>query len=453
MSPKKQKNKHNGISLRNIQVMLMVATILFSGAMFFSTFRLSASFRDLTAASEQQVQQRKAARELMDASDYLTEKVQRFAVTGKELFLEDYMQEALVAKRRHEALAIMRKTGGNATALEDLQAAMAASNELMQREYYAMRLVIEAKGLKDYPDELKKVVLSAADKQLTAEAKQQRAMKMVFDDNYYVQKNRVRQNMQASLDALEKAINTTNEKALSVMKERLVFTRIAVATSAAGVFFLVWLASHLGIHPILNAVERIKHDKMLPEAGTSEFRFLVRAYNRMYDNYKKSIERLNFKASHDELTGVYNRAGYDSLVESIDLSTTYMLLFDLDNFKSINDTYGHETGDAVLVKFVQALRHQFRPDDFICRIGGDEFVVFMQHASEKQEALIAAKIESINKELAVTDDGLPTASISVGIVHGSEDEKVEELFEKTDAAMYRAKQSGKSAYTFYRDKK
>ena len=125
-----------------------------------------------------------------------------------------------------------------------------------------------------------------------------------------------------------------------------------------------------------------------------------------------------------------------------------MLLFDVDNFKSINDTYGHEVGDKVLVKLVQVMKKNFRSDDYICRIGGDEFVVFMVHATEQQKNLIASKIEKINQEMTDPKDGLPPASISVGITYGAEAEDAEVLFEKADAAMYHSKQSGKSTYTF-----
>ena len=126
-----------------------------------------------------------------------------------------------------------------------------------------------------------------------------------------------------------------------------------------------------------------------------------------------------------------------------------MLLFDVDNFKSINDTYGHETGDKVLIKLVEVLKSNFRSDDYICRIGGDEFIVFMVHSSQMQEAQIAAKIERINHALDETADGLTPASISVGITHGTDVADVTELFEKTDAAMYQAKQNGKRTYRFH----
>ena len=168
----------------------------------------------------------------------------------------------------------------------------------------------------------------------------------------------------------------------------------------------------------------------------------------MYDVYKRSLERLNFKASHDELTGAYNRAGYELLLSSIDLSSTYMMLFDVDDFKGVNDNHGHEMGDKTLIRLVQILETNFRSDDYICRIGGDEFVVFMVHSTGEQRSLIASKIEQINKELGTTAYGTVPVSVSVGIVHGTEAKDAEDLFEKTDAALYRAKRSGKHTYRF-----
>ena len=165
--------------------------------------------------------------------------------------------------------------------------------------------------------------------------------------------------------------------------------------------------------------------------------------------YKKSIEHLNFKASHDELTGAYNRAGFDLLLSGLDMSSTYVLSIDVDNFKTVNDTYGHDTGDKVLQKVVQILKGSFRSDDYVCRTGGDEFVVFMVHTNALQRKLIKAKMEQISRELANTDDGLPPVSVSVGIVHGSQATDSETLLKKGDAAMYESKQQGKNTFTFY----
>lgn len=421
--------------------------------MLYSTAYLSVSFKDLTESSENTIALRKASLDLMDASDYLTERVQRFTITADKQLMYEYFNEATQAKRREKALDTLSAGTDNAAAIEKLQSAMESSVQLMSREYYAFRLVIEAKGYTEYPEPLKDVELSERDKALSAEEKMSRAADIVFDNDYYSHKHRIRESMQASLDELEKLVEETDNAALSAMRSRLIFVRIMILIGTVSLFFLVWLASHLGINPIISAVERIKNNTKLPEAGTREFRYLVHAYNQMYEMYKNSIERLDFKATHDELTGVFNRAGYDSLLASIDIKSTYMLLFDIDNFKDINDNYGHETGDRILKKFVKVLRSNFRPDDFICRIGGDEFVVLMLHTDGRQQQLLASKIDGINKQLAETEDGLPGASISVGIVHGNEYDETDELYRKTDEAMYRSKQKGKSTYTFYSDER
>ena len=123
-------------------------------------------------------------------------------------------------------------------------------------------------------------------------------------------------------------------------------------------------------------------------------------------------------------------------------------MFDIDHFKNFNDTYGHEIGDEALKKLVRVLNGIFRDDDHICRIGGDEFVVFMVHSGGIKKNLITTKLEQINKELDKSEDGLPPISISVGIVNGRDVKDKEDLFEKTDAAMYKSKKSGKHTYTF-----
>ncbi len=445
---KTDKQKPEGVSLRTIQICLITGAVLFSALMLFFTFFLSSNFKTLTERSEHHVELRKAALELMDASDYLTENVQRFTVVGDTRFLNAYFDEALNMQRRENAVAKLSQDKDCKKALEKLQQALDNSVKLMDREYYAMRLVVEARGYTEYPDVLNKVTLKDYDAALSPQQKMYRATQMVLDNDYYMQKNMIRNDMKASLNELEKLANSFDTSAMQTLQRELTIVRVIIVIQAVGVIFLVWLTSHLGIHPILDAVEHIKNNKRIHESGTSEFRYLVRAYNRMYDVYKKSMERLNFKASHDELTGVYNRAGYDSILDSIDLTNAYMILIDIDDFKSVNDTYGHDVGDKVLIKTANALKNNFRTDDYICRIGGDEFVVFMVHAAKEEQASIAAKAQAINAALADTADGLPAASISVGIVHGSESDDAETLFEKADDAMYRAKHSGKNTYSF-----
>ena len=442
------KKEHKGISLRTVYIWLIISAVLLGALMFASTFFLSAKFQDVTTLSEQHIKLRKDALELMDASDYLTENVQRFTVEGDMHFLNEYFKEAFEMQHRENAIEKMSSETDSTIAIQKLQDALDGSNALMSREYYAMRLVIEAKGYTEYPEELQSVKLSTKDKALSAQDKMRLATEMVLDNEYYAQKNQIRKNMRWSLDEIEKEVNESDTAALDSLRKELLLVRSVIVLQAIGVIFLVWLTSHLGIHPILRAVEKIKKNSRLQESGAREFRYLVRSYNKMYDMYQRSLERLNFKASHDELTGVLNRAGYESVLEAVELDSTCLFLLDIDNFKGINDTYGHEIGDKALIKAAQVLKKNFRPDDYICRIGGDEFVVFMCHTPTVEKDMLAAKMDAINAELGIGEEDLPPISMSIGIVHGSDVSGTEDVLVKVDEAMYRAKQKGKHTYSF-----
>lgn len=152
---------------------------------------------------------------------------------------------------------------------------------------------------------------------------------------------------------------------------------------------------------------------------------------------------------HDELTGLYNRFGYDVLLSKMDISTVHLLMIDADDFKSVNDNYGHEIGDKILVKIAKVLKKNFRADDCICRIGGDEFTVVMVHTNYSHRALIKSKLGKVNRELMDTEDGLPPISVSVGIAHGSEATDDIDLLKRADYAMYQLKRNGKRGYRFY----
>ena len=441
-------DNHKGISLRTINISLIIGAVLVSALMFVSTFRLSSSFRRVTETSEQQIELRKAARELMDASDYLTEKVQRFTVTADMRFVQEYFDEAFIAHHREEAISRMSTGTASEEALKVLKDAMKESLALMNTEYYAMKLVIEAKGYTDYPELLQSIELSDSDKALSPQEKMRLATEMVLNDEYYNHKYLIRENMTISLDELEKMAYDKDEDAMAALSNELKLVRVVIILQTFGIVILVWLTTKLGIHPVLNAVDRIKEDSPIPEGGAVEFRYLAKAYNKMYEVYRKSLESLSFRASHDELSGLYNRAGYDLLLSSIDIESTYMLLFDVDNFKTINDTYGHGAGDEAIRNVARVLKENFRSDDYVCRIGGDEFVVLMVHAPKSAKNLISTKIKHINDELGNSRDNLPSYSVSVGIAHGSDSTDAINLFAKCDTALYESKARGKHTYTF-----
>ena len=126
-------------------------------------------------------------------------------------------------------------------------------------------------------------------------------------------------------------------------------------------------------------------------------------------------------------------------------------MIDLDNFKQINDGYGHQVGDSILQKVANLLSENFRSTDFPARIGGDEFAVIVTDFSENMKSVILNKIEMINMVLKNPDDGLPKISLSVGAAF-SENGFSDELYKNADIALYEVKEKGRCGCRFYEKK-
>lgn len=175
------------------------------------------------------------------------------------------------------------------------------------------------------------------------------------------------------------------------------------------------------------------------------------------DQRKKEIIRAQKAAALDPLTGLLNRRECEARVERYmqqGHNPAAMLLIDVDNFKQINDTYGHLFGDRVLRETAGSLRAIFRHEDIAARIGGDEFVVFMTNLQRNN--VIDSKVNAIRNIFDHYTNGETTCSIgcSIGVSfypeHGTD---FMSLFAKADAAMYQAKKNGKGQYSIYGERR
>ena len=123
-------------------------------------------------------------------------------------------------------------------------------------------------------------------------------------------------------------------------------------------------------------------------------------------------------------------------------NTSALVLFDLDKFKPVNDTYGHKMGDRVLERAAKAIQNSFRAQDYVCRIGGDEFAVIMTHVETDCGPLIIDKVRKINEDLSQMKDDVPGVTISCGVAYGALIPNFDRLFHEADAALYRVKRNG-----------
>ena len=444
-----KKTKEQGVSLRKAFLVMLFVSIILTAALLYTAFQTIKTYHNLSDATDTYIELQDAADSLMKASDYLTDEAQCYTVLGDRVHMENYFTEAEVTRRRDIAIETMEARLPDSDALQSLKNAMKESVALMDREYYAMMLMLLAQGDDDIPEAMKDVVISPEDLALAPEEKEQLARELMHDDGYYDQKNMIRANLSQCIEELKASTYGTQSSMEKKMHGDLVWMTVLIIVQSLAIVLLLWVTTSLGINPLLKAVEHIKRDQKLPITGANEFRYLAGTYNTMYTVYKKSIDNLSFKASHDELTGVYNRSGYDLIRDSVDLSTTAFLLFDADRFKRINDDYGHEVGDEILKKIGNILSDNFRSDDYVCRIGGDEFMVLMIHVAENVRHLIENKVMQINKELTETEDGLPPITVSVGVAINRDAADPQELFHDADVALYYVKEHGRNGCCFY----
>ena len=186
----------------------------------------------------------------------------------------------------------------------------------------------------------------------------------------------------------------------------------------------------------------------------------VLGVSRNITEQKAHETQLELMANYDSLTGLANRSFLHSqLQRSIDKArrnktTTALLMFDLDRFKDVNDSFGHSAGDEILILVAKRFSERLREEDMISRLGGDEFAVIMEHILRPEDAARVSEdiIETLTTPFELSNGLQIHIGVSVGIVLFPDNGKnVEELMQHADAALYRAKNDGRGTYRYYTD--
>ena len=181
-------------------------------------------------------------------------------------------------------------------------------------------------------------------------------------------------------------------------------------------------------------------------------RFFVAIFTDVTD-LKSSENQLKYLAFTDALTGVGNRNYLNRVVENFtDSDETCAIIFiDLDEFKLINDTHGHEIGDEILRGCASRFKANIREDDNVIRFGGDEFVVVTSTTEEDELIMMTERISSSFKKSFKTSSGAFQITASIGVATATESMTATELLKNADIAMYSAKQYGKNNIVLFDD--
>ncbi|MFM8330693.1 MAG: biofilm regulation diguanylate cyclase SiaD [Candidatus Methylumidiphilus sp.] len=178
---------------------------------------------------------------------------------------------------------------------------------------------------------------------------------------------------------------------------------------------------------------------------------------RISDRYQHMLRELNTElkeaSTHDYLTGLANRRlAMERLKEEDErlarVGGSYCVaLIDADNFKQVNDVYGHDVGDAVLVELAKALRHSLRKDDVCSRWGGEEFLLLLSGAGEASAVAVAERILDAVRQLEVpAGDARLRISVSIGIAQHRPGDGYAQIIQRADAALLDAKRAGRDCH-------
>ncbi|MGH8990893.1 MAG: GGDEF domain-containing protein [Acidimicrobiia bacterium] len=228
---------------------------------------------------------------------------------------------------------------------------------------------------------------------------------------------------------------------------------VPVATAGTGVSRLPYLAIAVGYGLLLAVGSQqagFELGGLILGAGALTALVVSRQIAVTAENVRLLVE-LQRLATTDVLTGVKNRGAFLAAADQlfgrgrVTGRPVAALMIDVDHFKTINDTHGHATGDAVLSAVAEACRAQLRGSDLIGRYGGDELVVFLPDTSLEDGLRVAERMaERLAAAPMVTESGVARVTLSIGVAEGGDAADVAELLAQADRGLYQAKRAGRA---------
>lgn len=392
------------IRIQRVSTWSIIVTIVL--AVIFAAVSVSSEkeFQVLRQTTDEYILCQNSAKELQDGSDYLTEQVRMYAMTGKT-------------------------------------------------EYYSMRLVAESYGKSEesLPEEIRDVQLSTEDKALSAQDKRTKAQDIVCDTAYQSVRNEITDNVTECMNSLIRLTRNRQGRASTIFSDMYLKLEISIVVLVAMMLVICMLVRKLVVQPLVSYNESIKLGEIFPVIGAAELQNLAETYNKVYQENQETQKIIRHQAEHDSMTDLLNRGAFEKILNIYENGEPNfaLILVDVDTFKSVNDTHGHAMGDKILKKVSKLLKDAFRSIDYVCRIGGDEFAIIMVEMTSDLQYTISDKIKAVNEELAMAEDGVPAVSLSVGVVFADRENPGESIFKDADKALYRVKENGRNGCDFY----
>lgn len=239
----------------------------------------------------------------------------------------------------------------------------------------------------------------------------------------------------------------------ALLQEEAIYTYLSFSLFGYLVFMLI--LAHKTYIQFVNSLQLQYENELL----LKHLKEMNQELHQEIVEHEKAKNQLRYLAGHDFLTGIENRYSFDARFNTVLMSakqqkTEFCLMYiDIDHFKSMNDNYGHDVGDEIIVTVAQQLKKNLHRQDNLARIGGDEFIVLLVAANlRKRVAEFSHEIHKVFETPLVLNGNSILISLSMGSSFFPADGDTKKiLLKKADIALYRAKMLGRNRYEFYQD--
>ena len=456
---KNAKYQVHGVSLKLIGWIVSAFAVIISALLVVSLQLISHEDDVVNHTYQNYLMLKNASNDVQLASDYLTEQVRLFVINGEKEYMDNYFKEANVTKRRQNAKdqihELTEDTKEHDEIHKSIESAFDESMGLMNLEYYAMKLICLDQNISyssyDYDNCVEKYTIGIDE--VAPEDRREKALDAVFGKDYLASKTIITNNVNSALETIDVLMHKNVDEAADDLKRLFVFQTIVVIIHVVCIGTAIIFMHLFVLMPMNAAVKSLLKDEEVHVRSNREFNYLADTYNKMHAQNERVKERLVYEAEHDKLTGLYNRTGYDSLYRRMRLSRTIFVLLDVDKFKEVNDSMGHEMGDKVLIRIAGILEKHFSEDNaYVFRIGGDEFAILIEDVDPDLDFDIVKKCKKIEEELTKPQGRIPGTTLSIGVAHGTIDDTTDSLFKKADIALYKVKSAGRANVFLYNNK-
>ena len=440
-----------GVSTMLINGLVVAIVLLFSFGVDV-TNRLVRQRYDQTVASQQAlIACNNASKVFQQQSDGLTLYVNNYVETGSTDALMSYF--AIIDNQlREREIEAAEQYDVNCTTLKQ---ALTLSDALAEREVHAFALMATVRGtIRTAPHQVQEYVLPLKERKLSDEEKNRLAERIVQGQEYYTYKNKIYE----KLNQFETGVMERTEERLMAETESIsLLLHIQNAFEIFEELTIICLSILLyrQVTVVLRRyIRSISQDEAITPGGTTELRYLAAVINQYVALQSRRQKELRTIAELDPLTQIPNRRALEEFMSRIfrrkDMHGAFVIL-DVDDFKRINDNYGHDLGDVALQNLVAQIHECIRADDFLARFGGDEFVIWMDGIAQNDVEAIKEKIQEINHRMILVANMTMLISVSAGVTFCQYGDMYKDTLHRADTALYEMKRTGKQGCAVYEE--